>query len=80
MSEKYHADKQTRIVTHPNPLQKKFWVILIYFECFGKYRLKFKIRPALSLCFKKKIVLKLKTNLHSINQKTSKEKKLKENK
>ena len=41
---------------------------------FGKYRPKFKIWPAWSLCLKKN-VLKTKTNLHSVHWKTSKGKK-----
>ena len=50
---------------------KKFRVIL---GRFGKYRPKFKIWPAWSLCLKKKI-LKTKTNLHFVHRKTSKWKK-----
>ena len=42
---------------------------------FGKYQPKFKIWPAWSLCFKKKKVLKTKTNLHFVHWKTSKGKK-----
>ena len=58
---------------------KKFQVILGH---FGKYRPKFKIWPAWSLCLKKKkkkkkIVLKTKTILHFVHQKTSKWKKKK---
>ena len=48
---------------------------------FSKYWLKFKIWPAWSLCLKKKkIVLKTKTNLHSVHQKISEEKKRKKKK
>ena len=50
---------------------KKFRVISVYFECFGKYQLKFKI------WLKKKKNLKTKTNLHSVHRKTSKGKKMK---
>ena len=43
---------------------------------FGKYRPKFKIWPAWSLCLKKKKnVLKTKANLHFVHRKTSKGKK-----
>ena len=81
---KYLADKQTGTVTHPIPLWKKFRVIQIYFGCLSKYRPKFKIQPAWSLCLKKKkkkkFVLKTKTNLYFVNQKTlkGKQKKWKE--
>ena len=56
---------------------KKFHVISVYFGCFGKHRLKFKIWSAWSLCLKKKKKknLKTKTNLHSVHQKILKEKK-----
>ena len=60
---------------------KKFQVISVYFGCFDKYRPKFKIWLAWSLCLKKKkIVLKTKTNLHYVHQKTSKGKKKNEKK
>ena len=42
---------------------------------FGKYRPKFKIWLAWSLCLKKKKVLKTKAKLHSVHRKTSKGKK-----
>ena len=51
---------------------KKFRVISV---CFGKYRPKFKIWPAWSLCLKKKKVLKTETNLHFVYRKPQKEKK-----
>ena len=61
-------------------------VFLFYFEKisgvlgrFGKYRPKFKIWPAWSLCLKKKNVLKTKTNLHIVYRKISKGKKVKRN-
>ena len=53
---------------------KKFRVISV---CFGKYRPKFKIWPAWSLCLKKKKVLKTETNLHFVYRKPQKEKKMK---
>ena len=56
---------------------KKFWVIQVYFRCFGKYRLKFRIWSAWSLCLKKKNILKIKTNLHSVQWKISKWKEMK---
>ena len=54
---------------------KKFWVISVYFGCFGKYQPKFKIWSAWSLCLKKKKVLKTKTNLQFVHRKISKGKK-----
>ena len=59
----------------PIPLWKNFEsfrFISSVSGCFGKYQFKFKIWPK-----KKKKNLKTKTNLHYINQKTSKEKKKK---
>ena len=77
MAEKYRAGKQSETVTYPILLRKKFQVILLYFGCFGNYRPKFKIRPNFKkkIKKKKKKFLKTKTNLHSVNQKTSKGKK-----
>ena len=35
---KYHAGKQTWIVTHPISLWKKFRIISVYFRCFGVFQ------------------------------------------
>ena len=72
------GDSRNFVQGVPILLWKNFLVIPIYFKCFGKYRPKFKIWPAWSLCLRKKKVLKIKTNLHSIHWKTSKWKKKKE--
>ena len=59
---------------------KKFRVILVYFGCFSKHRLKFKILPAWSLCLKKKKILKPKQICILYTKKPQKKKKWKENK
>ena len=76
---KTHKEDKLGAVVTPGILSRVFLFyikkILSHIGCFRKYRPKFKIWPAWSLCFKKKKVLKTKKNLHSVHRKTSKGKK-----